>query len=444
MAFNFGLTEVQQSMLETIDAKIAAYPSDLRDRLEEMGAEIVPPPPEIDLMEVAQRAIDGRAPYSNKTKDSFRDTLIWHTVRSIAAEDSDCEVWIVSENDSDFGEHGIDSAECPYPLHPDLIDEVEADQASGRIKYVRTLGRLKQHLDARYDPLPDDERDALLDRVNKTELENVLRDEVVSMRLQPAAAALPLATFRASIRELVIDTDHLELVDAALRGASAWTAQFNITVDATIDIAETTGDTTSIQKKLRVDGRMEINADGDVVWLGVASIEALPEDPMRRGWEQFQSRWPNEVVNLDQYRVLPMAEIAAEAQRKIAEGLRIPPMAEIAAEAQRKIAEGLRTPPMAEIAAEAQRKIAEGLRTPPMAEIAAEAQRKIIDSIASNVTATEVVADIQKKVADALTVKILTDAISERGQAREAPPPDAPDVDGGATDDGYGSPEVTT
>ncbi|OBH80199.1 hypothetical protein A5681_04540 [Mycobacterium scrofulaceum] len=167
---------------------------------------------------------------------------------------------------------------------------------------------------------------------------------------------------------------------------------------------------------------MEINADGDVVWLGVASVEALPEDPMRGGWEQFQSRWPNEVFNLDQYRVLPMTEIAAEAARKFSEGLD--------------------TPNMTQIAAEAARKFSEGLDTPNMTQIAAEVQRKLVDAIASDFTATAAVADIQRKVVDAWTVKFMTDAMSERDEAREVPPPDVPDLDGGAIDDGDKPPEI--
>jgi hypothetical protein len=63
-----GLAESQQSILEHIGAKIARYPDDQSGRLEEYFAEVVPIPESVDILEIAQRAIDDRAPFPGEPR----------------------------------------------------------------------------------------------------------------------------------------------------------------------------------------------------------------------------------------------------------------------------------------------------------------------------------------------------------------------------------------
>jgi hypothetical protein len=275
----------EQGILDEIDSKIAGYEDALKTRLTEIGAEIVPIPESVEILDVMQRAIDRRAPYSEGKKDGFRDTLIWHTARRIAADDTDCEVWLVSANHTDFGDKTEDLEACPYPLHPHLIEDLEADELSDRVSYVRTVGRLKQHLAGTYDGLPPDDLEALANCLSEDEFEAHLSGEVLGLMVNNAAAALPLRTVDGIIDSYTSDPDSREFVDAALRGGGVWTAQFNESIQATVALIDVDGDTSSIEKTLNVAGRLEAGTDGSVKELIVTSVEALPNDPMRRAYQ---------------------------------------------------------------------------------------------------------------------------------------------------------------
>ena len=278
-----GLDE--QGILDEIDSKTAGYEDALKTRLTEIGAEIVPIPESVGMLDVMQRAIDRRAPYSEGKKDGFRDTLIWHTALRIAADDTDCEVWLVSANHTDFGDKTEDLEACPYPLHPHLIEELEADELSDRVSYVRTVGRLKQHLAGTYDGLPPDDLEALINCLSGDEFEALLSDEVLGLMLNNAMAALPLRTVDGIIDFFTSDPGSRVFVDAALRGGGVWTAQFNESIHATVALIDVDGDTSSIEKTLNVAGRLEAGTDGSVKELIVTSVEALPDDPMRRAYQ---------------------------------------------------------------------------------------------------------------------------------------------------------------
>ena len=237
----FGLADSQQEWLRVIDTKILGYEDALRARLSEIGAEIVPIPRSINVLDLVRRAINRRKPFpeGEGKKDGFRDTLIWRTlVESIAAENDDCEVWLISTNHNDFGDRKAaeNDEACPYPLHPDLLDDLQTDNVAVRVSYVRTLGRLAQHLASTYGALPEKERDSLTADLDLDEFHRELRQLLNQLQLDPAASALPVKTLIGTVQSIGNALTSPSLVDVAMRGAGSWTAQFSQTISATVDI----------------------------------------------------------------------------------------------------------------------------------------------------------------------------------------------------------------
>ena len=286
----FGLSESQQEWMGSISRKIDAYEDELRARLAEIGAEIVQVPESVGLLDIARRAINRRKPYpeGDGTKDGFRDTLIWYTVEGIAAQDDDCEVWLISANHNDFGHKATADNEemCPYPLHPHLVEDLQTGNLTGRVSYVRTVGRLAQHLASTYDALPENERELLTAGLDVADFRRVLWDELNQLQLEPVVAALPVRTLNATIQSVGDEPAQPHLVDVAMRGAGAWTAQFSQLISATIDLTEVGGDTSALSKPLNVAGRLVVSAEGSVKQILVAAVEALPDDPGRRAWSR--------------------------------------------------------------------------------------------------------------------------------------------------------------
>nr|ACA50956.1 conserved hypothetical protein [Mycobacterium marinum DL240490] len=235
-----------------------------------------------------QRAIDRRKPYQEGEgkKDGFRDTLIWYTTQHIAVADRDCEIWLVSTNHRDFGDksQAVDHEACPYPLHPHLLEDLDTADLSGRVSYVRTLGRLVQHLAGKYDSQPESQREALISQLNQDKFEIALAASVDRFRLNPAAAALPLKAAYGVVHAFDRDVGSLEFVDVAMRGGGEWTAQFKQPIYATVDLTDHAAETSNVDKTLNVAGRLTVGANGHVRSMIVTSIEALPDDPMLRAW----------------------------------------------------------------------------------------------------------------------------------------------------------------
>ncbi|NOQ62091.1 PIN domain-containing protein, partial [Mycolicibacterium fortuitum] len=337
----FGLSESQREWTESINRKIDGYEDDLRARLAEIGAEIVQIPDSVSLLDVARRAINRRKPYpeGDGTKDGFRDTLIWHTVEGIAAQDDDCEVWLISANHNDFGHQATaDNDEmCPYPLHPHLVEDLQMGDLTGRVSYVRTVGRLAQHLASTYDAVSESERELLTTGLDVADFHRVLRDELNQLQLEPATAALPVRTLNATIQSIGDEPAHPHLVDVAMRGAGAWTAQFSQRISATIDLTDIGGDTSTSSKPLNVAGRLVVSADGSVKQIIVAAVEALPDDPGRRAWSRtMRPTLDPETVRRITEGMRPTFD--PETLRKITEGMR----PTFDPETLRKITEGMR------------------------------------------------------------------------------------------------------
>lgn len=62
------VAEEHQRMLSAIDGKIDGYAQNLRNRLAEIGAEVVPTPDWVDVLEITERAAARRAPYTGERK----------------------------------------------------------------------------------------------------------------------------------------------------------------------------------------------------------------------------------------------------------------------------------------------------------------------------------------------------------------------------------------
>ncbi len=152
------------------------------------------------------------------------------------------------------------------------------------MSYVRTLGRLVQHLAGKYDSQPESQREALISQLNQDKFEIALAASVDRFRLNPAAAALPLKAAYGVVHAFDRDVGSLEFVDVAMRGGGEWTAQFKQPIYATVDLTDRAAETSNVDKTLNVAGRLTVGANGHVRSMIVTSIEALPDDPMLRAW----------------------------------------------------------------------------------------------------------------------------------------------------------------
>lgn len=103
--------------------------------------------------------------------------------------------------------------------------------------------------------------------------------------MSPRDTGLPLSTHAASLVFLRVEPETLRLTDVARRAASTWTAQFAITIQATINAIDYSGDLTPLKKPLYVVGRISLSATGGVDDVSVSSIASSPDDPMRQLWD---------------------------------------------------------------------------------------------------------------------------------------------------------------
>lgn len=282
-------TEKRQSV-DQIDAAIKRYEEDLRNRLAEISADIVPIPARVDLEDLVMRAIRRRAPYLRKDTDCFRDTLIWLTVCNIAAVNPDSTVWFVSENHNDFGDiNEPDKKKCPYPLHRDLVHELEEQQLVNRVRHAASLDRLVQHFSSSHDGVPDTKKDALTGTLDRADFDEHLNSAVSGKVLDPVSVGLPDETTHSVLMDsFTKDPNDLEFFDLAISDSAEgrWTAQFSTPILATVSLREFVAD--SVLKRtirgqhLLVIGRVMVERDGSVFYMHVETPEALPTNPVRR------------------------------------------------------------------------------------------------------------------------------------------------------------------
>ncbi|MFD6103553.1 PIN domain-containing protein, partial [Nocardia salmonicida] len=288
----FGLKEQQQSMIEEIARRSGEYEQWLRDRLSELGVPIVPTP-QFGWIEVARRASERRAPYCEREVDGLRDTLIWLAVMSLAEENADEKVWFVSDNHRDFGDVGknISPKEaCPFPLHPDLVDDLDGKELSGRVEYVVKMDRLVRKFESLFESITEAE---LARRTSEFDL-NVLADlfvvSLAGLDVDPELAALPLQTVDARAVDAEKTIEGWRFSDGAGRGETGWTVRFSVTTEIDLALLGDGLSSSTVTKQLRVSGDILISPDDELQSVEVTSVEALPDDPMRARWQRRAER----------------------------------------------------------------------------------------------------------------------------------------------------------
>lgn len=289
---DLGIQDEVDAVSQRIQERIDGYEDSLRSRLSELGAEIIPVP-EIPHLDIAQRASDRRAPYQGKSKDGYRDTLIWLTVLDLAAKNPTDQIWFVSDNHQDFGAGGTmftESVEHPArALHPDLRDELDTHGLEGCVRYTPSLAALVQHLAGIHLPISEDELEALISDVDSDGLQRLLEAQRMIV-VDPIDVALT-PELTGVFADQFLSTGSWAFSDAATRGSDHWTA--NYSVEAVARIVASTGESlensTVISKPVLVSGTVAFSNDGQPSDLRVSSVEALPDDPYRRLFELAQS-----------------------------------------------------------------------------------------------------------------------------------------------------------
>ncbi|MGW1743739.1 PIN domain-containing protein [Nocardia sp. NPDC001965] len=300
-ALNIGnmldLDGQKQELADMLRAKIDQLEEWFLDRCKELGVSVVAPPEDIDWMDIAKRAIYRRPPYNEcnepgeKTKDGFRDTLIWHTLLAIAAEDPDTEVWFVSNNHKDFGAPGLagrDLNNWSVPFHPALAGELTDLGLAERVHYVTNMRRLVSNLSARFEPIDEDKFQGLLAQLDKGSLIEALMNRVINLPLDPRTAALDLNVKMGRVATAVEpEWEGWRFEERAHTSRpGGWRARFEIDTQVDIDTTELAGEGTMRDKWLRFSGDLTVLPDGSVSQLVVTTAEALPDDPMRARWSR--------------------------------------------------------------------------------------------------------------------------------------------------------------
>lgn len=287
----FGVQDNLKAIASAITARIDSYETDLTKRFTELGVEVVSPSA-LDHLEIARRAAYGIAPYQGKTKDGYRDTVIWMTVLSIAEQNPDAEVWFVSNNHQDFGpvapnwtgENQGSRNDCPILFHSQLRKDLNTRGLLDRVKYVTSLETLEQHLASLHEPISKDELTALISELDGPELSFLLEEKIKGQRIAPSQAALSLNTVSASIVNADSAGYTWHFSDSARRGQGRWTANFDITVDVYLLTKTYSGDAVMVSKFLNAGGRITFDESSHVESLEILSVEALPDDPNRSLW----------------------------------------------------------------------------------------------------------------------------------------------------------------
>ena len=293
----FGLQDDLDALKQVIQDHIDNYGDQLRSRLSELGANVVPYP-DVPHSDIAFRASRGIAPYHAGDKDGYRDTLIWLTVLDVATTNPDHEVWFVSNNVNDFGDPEVkkqgdadgDRTPLPRPLHPQLRQDLEDRGLNGRVKYSTSLQSLEQHIAALHGPISDEDLAELISLLDLEALENYMNDQARGP-ISPKDAALTPGTVQAIVAKLVPNADAWTFSDAAGRGEDRWTANYVVDAEAEIFVhaADPSSAPTVVNKFLRVTGTAAFYKSGVVEAVQVSRIEALPDDPDRGVWGVLDS-----------------------------------------------------------------------------------------------------------------------------------------------------------
>ncbi|OMB80797.1 hypothetical protein A5743_09580 [Mycolicibacterium conceptionense] len=288
----FGLAEGQADMVAAIDQASQGYEQWLSEELAAKGI-VIQPVPDVDHMEIARRASAGRTPFTRskdgKTKDGYRDTLIWLTVLALANEHADDEIWLVSDNHHDFGPTPGDWTgpksgkrdDCPINFDDHLADELAAQGLSDHVHYVVSAAALEQHLASQFAPIDAAELEQLAGTISMSAAAGQLMLLALGKPLDPDAAALPAGAELGEIVGVREQHQGWTFTDAARRGAAGWTARFAVDTEFDIEVAGAPWISSEQSKVLTVAGRVYVSPTGEIVDMAVDSIEAAPGDQER-------------------------------------------------------------------------------------------------------------------------------------------------------------------
>lgn len=288
----FGLAEDQATLVAAIDQASQEYEQWLSEQFAAKGI-VVQPVPDVDHMEIARRASAGRTPFTRskdgKTKDGYRDTLIWLTVLAVANEHIDDEIWLVSDNHIDFGPTPGDWTgpgtgkrdDCPINFDDQLADELAVQGLSNRVHYAVSAAVLEQQLASQFAPIDVADLEQRVGTIDMSAAAGQLMLLTLGKTLDPDAAALPAG---AELGEIVgVHEQHQgwKFTDAAGRGAQGWTARFAVDTEFDIEITGAPWVGSEQSKVLTVTGRAWVSPAGEIVDIAVDSIEAAPGDQQR-------------------------------------------------------------------------------------------------------------------------------------------------------------------
>ncbi|WP_249645572.1 PIN domain-containing protein [Nocardia sputi] len=278
----FDLHEDQATMRARIREQIDSYEETLRERIANIGATVALPP-SIDATAMVRRAIAGRAPFANQSKDCFRDSVIWLTVIDIALANPDQEVWFVSENHRDFGPANPKVDECPLAFHRDLRAELDEKGLSERVFYVASADRIDQHLAAQFAPVDPAEVRRQIDELGFETLTEVFERESRGIQLDPQKAALDPSAMSGLVTTARPVVDTWQFYEGARLKEGGWTSRFVVTASTVYVRTNRDDDLAVDQKDLAFSGALTLDSKGEVT-LTLSSATALPDDPMRQLW----------------------------------------------------------------------------------------------------------------------------------------------------------------
>lgn len=94
------------------------YEANLRNRIQELGIEIIPYP-NTAHKEMVQRELSKRKPFKDSSK-GYRDSLIWESIKEHCQRTKTVDIVFLTENTDDF------AAKDKNSLHPDLVADCDA------------------------------------------------------------------------------------------------------------------------------------------------------------------------------------------------------------------------------------------------------------------------------------------------------------------------------
>lgn len=131
---NLGLPTTRQDLASKVQELVADYDTELRARLNELGAVIIPVP-SVSHQVVLTRALEKRRPFDAEGRDGYRDVMVWHSLLDVV-ELGHQGILFVTNNTSDF------CTGKPPALLPALADELGEASAEMKVLLATTVAEV--------------------------------------------------------------------------------------------------------------------------------------------------------------------------------------------------------------------------------------------------------------------------------------------------------------